>query len=328
MTLFTRRHFAAALGGAAALPIAARGQQRMPVIGFLSSAPIDGFAPELAAFRQGIGEHGLVEGRNVAIEFSWADNDNDRLRALAAEFVRRQIMVITAPGIAAALAAKSATTTIPVVFYTGANPVNLGLVTSLSRPTGNLTGVTGLGNELEPKRLELLHELIPAGTIFGLLVNPVNPFLAEPTTKAVEAAAQTLGLKVHVSHASTDHEIDMAYAALSQLHAGGLVVGADNFFNSRSERLAALALRHAIPTIYQYREFVTAGGVMSYGGSLTDAYRLLGIYTGRILKGEKPADLPVQQTAKVELMINMKTATALGLNIPITLLGRAEEVIE
>jgi putative ABC transport system substrate-binding protein len=290
----------AGLGGAAAWPIAARAQQgKMPVIGFLSNVPLDGLAPYLAAFHQGIKENGFIEGRNVTIEYSWANNENDRLAELAVEFSRRQTAVIVAPSIAAALAARSATAFIPIVFYTGADPVNLGLVNSFNRPNGNLTGVTGLGHELDRKRLELLHELIPTATSFALLVNAANPVLAEPTIREAQAAARTLGLQLHVLNASTERDIDTAFARLTELHTSGLVIGADNFFNSRSEQLAALALRHAVPTIYQYHKFAAAGGVMSYGASITEAYQLVGVYTGRILKGEKPAELPVQQATKV-----------------------------
>jgi putative ABC transport system substrate-binding protein len=325
-----RREFIAGLGGAALVcPLTARAQQPvMPVIGFLSSASLDGLAPYLPAFRQGLAETGLLEGRNVTIEYSWADNEEDRLRALAIEFIRRPTTVITAPSVAAALAAKSATMTIPIVFYTGADPVNLGLIASLNRPSGNITGVTGLGNELGPKRLELLREMLPTATVFAVLVNAANPILAEPTVINLQAAARTLAVQLHILSASTEQEIDTAFAKLVQLHASGLVIGADNFFNSRSEQLAALALRHAVPTIYQYRNFAAAGGVMSYGGSITDAYRLVGVYAGRIVKGEKPTDLPVQQATKIELIINMKTAKALGLEVPTTLLVRADEVIE
>jgi putative ABC transport system substrate-binding protein len=325
-----RRDFITLVGGAAAAwPLAAQAQQLvLPVVGFLSSASLNGLAPYVSAFRQGVHETGLVEGRNVTIEYSWADNENDRLRALAAEFVRRQTTVIVAPSIAAAVAAKSATPTIPIVFYTGADPVHLGLVSSLNRPSGNLTGVTGLGSELEPKLLELLRELVPTATVFVLLVNRTNPILAEPTIRTVQAVADSLGLRLHVLDASTERDIDTAFERLAELQAGGLVIGADNFFNSRSEQLAALALRYAVPTVYQYHAFAAAGGVMSYGGSLGEAHRLVGVYAGRILKGEKPADLPVQQATKVELVINLKTAKTLGLTVPLTLLGRADEVIE
>jgi putative ABC transport system substrate-binding protein len=324
-----RRAFIRLLSGAAALPLAAQAQQSaMPVIGFLSSAPLDGLAPYLAAFHRGIKENGFVEGRNVTIDYSWANNDNDRLEALAVEFSRHQTAVIVAPSFAAALAARSATAIIPIVFYTGADPVNLGLVNSFNRPGGNLTGVTGLGIELDRKRLELLHELIPTATSFALLVNAANPVLAEPTIREVQAAARTLGLQLHVLNASTERDIDTVFARLTELHTSGLVIGADNFFNSRSEQLAALALQHAVPTIYQYHKFAAAGGVMSYGASITEAYHLVGVYTGRILKGEKPTDLPVQQATKVELVLNLKTAKALGIEVPLSMLMRVNEVIE
>jgi putative ABC transport system substrate-binding protein len=326
--MIKRRKFIAGLGAVAALPSFAARAQSLPVIGFLSSASLGGLASYLSAFRQGIHETGLIEGRSVTIEYSWADNEDDRLQALAAEFARRQIAVIAAPSVAATLAAKAATATIPIVFYTGADPVNLGLVASLSRPSGNVTGVTGLGSELEPKRLELLHKMVPTANVFAVLVNGANPILAESTIRNVQAAAGVLGLQLHVLSASTEQEIVDAFAKVAQLHAGGLMIGADNFFNSRSEQLAALALRHAVPSLYQYRQFVSAGGVMSYGGSITDAYRLVGVYAGRIVKGEKPADLPVQQATKIESIINLKTAKALGLTIPETLLATADEVIQ
>jgi putative ABC transport system substrate-binding protein len=245
---------------------------------------------------------------------------------MAAELVRRQVAVIVAntPG---NLAAKVATTTIPIVFTTAGDPVQLGFVASLSRPGGNLTGVTQLGVEVGPKRLELAHELVPAATIIGLLVNPTNP-TAEPITRKLQEASRTLGLKLHVLHASTEREIEKAFATLLQLRAGALVISPDPFFNTQSEQLAALALRQAMPAIFQYRPFAAAGGLVSYGGSIADSYRTAGVYTGRILKGEKPVDLPVQQSSKVELFINLKTAKALGINIPNTLIGRADEVIE
>jgi putative ABC transport system substrate-binding protein len=262
----------------------------------------------------------------VAIEYRWAENQFDRLPALAADLVRRQVTVIVAGAIRSALAAKAATTTIPIVFSTAADPIKFGLVASLSRPGGNLTGVSTLSGEVGPKRLELLHEVVPAATLIGLLLNPTNP-VTEAFLTDQQAAARILGLRLHVLYASTEGDFDAAFANLVQVRAGGLVIGQHVFFQSRKEQLAALALRYAVPTIYQYRDFVAAGGLMSYGGGL-DFDRQVGVYTGRILKGEKPADLPVQQVTKVELVINMKTAKALGVTFPITLLGRADEVIE
>src|SRR5215813_2191042 len=330
-----RREFITLLGGAAApsllWPRAARAQQSgpMPVIGVLSAEWPDLFTDRLRVFHDGLRETGYVEGRNLAIEYRWAEGQNDRLPALAAELVRRQVTVIvTAGSTPAALAARAATTTIPIVFYVGADPVEVGLVTSLSRPGGNLTGVVTLNVEVAPKRLELLHELVPTATIIALLVNPTNPVLAEALTRDLEAAARTLGVTLHVLHASSERDFDTVFASLVQLRAGGLVIGADAMFNSRSEQLAVLALRHAVPAIYQFREFVSAGGLMSYGTTVVDTYRPLGVYTGRILKGEKPAELPVQQATRLELIINMKTAKALGISVPLPLAGRADEVIE
>jgi len=325
-----RRDFITMLGGAAAAwPTAARAQQSArPVVGVLGATTAQGYAAQLAAFRQGLNEAGFVEGRNVAIEYRWAEDQYDRLPALAADLVRRQVAVIaTIGGNPSSSAAKAATATIPVVFHGSVDPVEAGFVASLNRPGGNLTGVVTLNTELGQKRLELIHELVPTATTIGLLLNPTNA-VAEIQSKDLQAAARTLGLQLRVLHASTERDFDEVFATLIRLRAGGLVIGSDGFFVSRSEQLAALTVRHALPAIFQYRAFVTAGGLMSYGGSVTDSYRLSGIYTGRILKGEKPADLPVQQATKVELMINLKTAKALGLTVPLPLLGRADEVIE
>jgi putative ABC transport system substrate-binding protein len=326
-----RREFLATLGGAAAAwPLATRAQQpAMPVIGYLGSESPDAFAGRLRAFRQGLSETGYVEGKNVAIEYRWAENQFDRFPALMADLVRREVTVIVAvTGTPPALAAKAATATIPIVFVTAGDPVALGLVGSLNRPGGNLTGVATLTVELGPKQLEVLRELVPTATIIALLVNPTNPTNAETLSRDLQAAARTLGLQLHVLHASTERDFDTVFATLSRLRAGALVIGSDPFFNSRSQQLAALALRHAMPTMYPFREYAIAGGLISYGNSFADAHRQVGVYTGHILKGQKPADLPVQQATKVELIINMKTAKALGLTVPLVLLGRADEVIE
>jgi ABC-type uncharacterized transport system substrate-binding protein len=323
-----RREFITLLGGAAAAwPLVARAQQAMPVIGFLNSASPDGYAVPVGAFRQGLKDIGYVEGQNVAIEYRWAEGQYDRLPALAADLVRRQVTAIAATSTPAALTAKAATTAIPIVFTTSSDPMRLGLVASLSRPGGNVTGATQLNVEVGPKRLELVRELLPAATIIALLVNPTNP-VAETLARDLQAAARTIGLQLHILNASTERDIDDAFVNLAKLRASALVVGSDVFFNTRSEQLGALTVRHGVPTIYQYREFAAAGGLMSYSGSITDSYRRAGGYTGRILKGEKPADLPVQQSTKVELIINLKTAKTLGLTLPLSLLGRADEVIE
>jgi putative ABC transport system substrate-binding protein len=323
-----RRDFIISIGGAAAAwPLTAHGQQAMPVVGFFGSQSPELWADRLRAFQLGMSETGYVEGQNVAIEYRWARGEYDRLPALAADLVSRRVTVIAAGDTTTALAAKAATPSIPIAFTIAADPVKSGLVASLNRPGGNATGVTNLGRDVEPKRMELLHELVPAATIVGLLVNPTNPN-AETQSKDARAAARSLGLQIHTLYASTERDFDSAFASMAQLRVGGLVIGTDSFFSSRSEQLAAAALRYLVPAIYQYREFATAGGLMSYGGSATDGYRLVGIYTGRILKGEKPADLPVQLTTKVELFINLKTAKALRITFPLTLLGRADEAIE
>jgi putative ABC transport system substrate-binding protein len=325
--LYRRRDFVRLLGGAAAWPLTARAQQAMPVIGFLGSGSAELSTERVRAFRQGLGEAGYVEGRNVAIEYRWAEGQNDRLSALATDLVHRQVAVIAAAGGVPARTAKVATTTIPIVFWIEGDPVEVGLVASMNRPGGNLTGVTTLGAELGAKRLELLHELVPAATTITVLVDPTT-LTAETLLKELQSAARILGLQIQILRASNERDFDTAFATLVQQRVGGLVIGPGPLFFGQSEQLAALALRHAVPTIFQFREFVAAGGLVSYGGSATDSYRQVGAYTGRILKGEKPADLPVQQATKVELIINLKTAQALGLTVPLPLLGRADEVIE
>jgi putative ABC transport system substrate-binding protein len=327
-----RREFISLIGRAAASPLAwplAAGAQQpaMPVVGFLGTRAAGDDPHLLAAFRQGLNEAGYVEGQNVAIEYRFAENQYDRLPPLAADLVQRQVAVIAANG-RAAQAAKEVTAKVPIVFVAGFDPVEVGLVVSLNRPGGNITGVSILDVELGPKRLELLHELLPTATVIAALINPSDPARAETTSKELQAAADGLGLQLHILKASTDRDFDTVFASLAQLRADGLVIGGEPFFNSRSEQLGALSVRHAMPTIYQLRPFAAAGGLASYGANLTDAYRLVGVYTGRILNGVKPAELPVQQSTKVELIINMKTAKALAITVPISLLGRADEVIE
>jgi putative ABC transport system substrate-binding protein len=320
-----RRDFITLIGGAAAWPLAARAQQpAVPLIGFLNGASPEGYVPYVTAFRQGLKEVGYVDGQNVAIEYRWAEGQYDRLPALAADLVRRQVVVIAAGTIPAAPAAKAATATIPIVFTTGLDPVQAGLVASLNRPGGNLTGVTALAVEVGPKGLELLHELVPTATVIALLVNPTDPS-AEALSRDLQPAARALGLQLHILHASTERDFDTVFATLLQLRAGGLMIGTDGFFITQIEQLATRTVRHAVPAIFQYREFTAAGGLMSYGVSNRDLYRLVGVYTGRILRGEKPADLPVLQPTKFELAINLKTTKALGLTVPDKMLALADE---
>ena len=327
-----RRDLIAALGGAAvAWPLAAYAQQSaMPVVGFLNPASPQSYPRPLAAFLKGLAEAGYIDGQNITIQYRWAEGHNDRLPALAADLVRSHVSVIAATTTAAALAAKAATSTIPVVFETGSDPIKLGLVASLSRPGGNITGAASMSVEvIAAKGLELLHELLPAARVIALLVNPTNPTVAEPQEREVLAAARALGLEVRVLQAAnSERDFDGVFAKLLELHAAGLVISADALFTSQSQQLAALAVRHAVPAVHARREFAMAGGLLSYGSEITDSYRVAGLYTGRILKGDKPADLPVQQATKVELVINLKAAKALGIAIPLSLSGRADELIE
>jgi putative ABC transport system substrate-binding protein len=323
-----RRDFFAVIGSAAVTwPLLARAQQPMPVIGFLNVAAPDGYALYVAAFRDGLKESGYVDGQNVAIEYRWAEVQYDHLPDMAADLVRRQVSVIVA-NTPANLVAKKATDTIPIVFTTASDPVQIGLVSNLSRPGGNVTGVSQLNVEIGPKRLELARELMPAATAVAFLVNPGDVSRAETLTKDAQAAAGPLGLRLDVLRAGTDAEIAAAFAGFAELKAGVLVIGADALFNSKSQLLAELSLRYKVPAIYQYGEFTDAGGLISYGGSIKESYRWAGVYAGRILKGVKPADLPVQQSIKVELIVNLKTAKALGVTVPLALLGRADQVIE
>jgi ABC-type uncharacterized transport system substrate-binding protein len=324
-----RRNFIALLGGAAAWPLAARAQQAaMPVIGFLEIRSPDAIADRLRAFRQGLKDTGYIEGENVAIAYRSAENQIDRLSELAADLVRQQVAVIVATGSPVpALAAKAATTTIPIVFTVAQDPVRLGLVASFARPGGNLTGINFLTGELVAKRLELLRELVPAATRVAVLVNPTNP-VAETTVRDVEPAARAIGMQIQVLNASTSREIGAAFATFVRERPDALFVGNDGFFNSRRVQLSLLAMRHAVPAVYGSREIAEVGGLMSYGASITDAYRQVGAYAGRILKGAKPADLPVVQASKFELIINTQTAGMLGLSVPDKLLSVADEVIE
>jgi putative ABC transport system substrate-binding protein len=323
-----RREFITLLGGSVVWPVTAVAQQRTPVIGFISAITPEELAEPVAGFREGLGEAGYFEDRNVAIEYRWGRGSNDRMLEFAADLVRRRVDVIATPASPpATLAAKAATTTIPVVFYVAADPVAMGLVASLNRPSGNLTGVTTLGAELGAKRLELLHELVPTATVIAVLVNPKGTS-AEAFVRSVQAGALALGLKIEVVHASTDSDLDSVFATLGRLSAGGLVIAPDQVLYALSERIAALAIQHRVPTSFQYRQVTAAGGLMSYGANAVDLFRLVGVYTGRILKGAKPADLPVVQSTKFEFVINRKTANELGLTVPSKLIALADEVIE
>jgi len=325
-----RRDFITLTGGAAVWPLAARAQpSAMPMIGYLHSASAAAFAYLMPAFHKGLGEAGYVEGRSVAIEYRWAEGHNDRLAAMAADLVRRQVAVIVTPiSTAAALAAKAATSTIPIVFAIGADPVKSGLVASFNRPGGNATGVSDIGVELAAKRLGLLHELLPGAASFAVLVNPDNPSISNPFVAEVQAAAAAIGRQIEVVTAATNSDIDMAFATFAKRHVDAFLISPEALFVARRAQILTLAARHAVPAIYHRREFVEAGGLMSYGSNFADQFHLTGIYAGRILKGEKPADMPVQLPTKFEFVINMQTAKTFGIDVPTTLLARADEVIE
>jgi putative ABC transport system substrate-binding protein len=324
-----RREFIKLIGGAATWPLAARAQQgAMPVIGFLCSGSQVSDAPRVAAVQRGLSENGYVVGRNASAEYRWADDQNDRLRALAIDLAHHPVTVIVAIGTTpAALAAKAATSTVPIVFTIGSDPVEIGLVSALNSPGGNATGVSFLNRVIVAKQVELLHEAVPSRAVIGFLVNPTNPY-TDLDVRDAQAAADALGLKLIVAKAAAESDFEKAFVTLAQNRVGALLVAGNLFFNDQRERLVALATREAMPAMFPWREAAAAGGLMSYGASIPEAFRQAGIYTGRILKGEKPADLPVQQSTKVELVINLKTAKALGLTFPLSLLGRADEVIE
>jgi len=325
-----RRDFIKIFAGSVAVwPLTARAQRSgMPIVGFLSLASAEGYQAQMAAFRQGLQQTGYVEGRNVAIDYRLAEGRVEQLAALAADLVRREVSVIATATTPAALAAKAATRTIPIVFEMAGDPVGLGLIASLDRPGGNVTGVTNMNIQITPKRLQLLHEVVPTAKVMALLVNPVNSTVAETQSREVRAAAHTLGVDLHVLNASTEHDFNSVFANLIQLRVGGLVIGSEPLFSSRSRQLGELTVSHAVPAIAGIDDFAAAGGLLSYGVDSQDTYRLAGIYAGRVLKGERPADLPVQQATKVRLSVNLKTAKALGLNVPNTLIGRADVVIE
>ena len=324
-----RREFITLVGSAAAWPIVAPAQQAaMPVVGYLSAASPDEGEPRAAAFRRGLQESGYIVGQNVAIEYHWAEQQIDRLPAMAADLVKRRVTVIAAVTTPAVLAAQAATTTIPIVFEAGTDPVRLGLVTNLNRPGGNVTGVTSLIVEVAPKRLELLHELLPTAKVMALLLNPDDRALAQAHQREVLSAARNRGLELHVLNARSEGDFDAVFADIKRLRVGGLVIGGGSVFLRGINKLAALTVRHAVPAIYQARAFPVAGGLMSYGSDTLDNYRLAGVYTGRVLKGENPAELPVVQASKFELVINLKTAKALGINVPPSMQARADEMIE
>jgi len=322
-----RREFIALLGGTVLAPLAARAQQAMPVIGLINGTSAGKYEPQIAAFREGLKQAGFVDGENVRIEYRWANGDYSRLPALAADLVERQVAVIVA-NTPANLVAKKATDKIPVVFTTASDPVQIGLVTNLNHPGGNVTGVSQLNASLGPKRLELARELVPTATDMALLINPEDPPRADKVVAEVQAAASRLGLNLHILRASTETDIETALARFAQTKASALVVGADAFFNAHAPLLAEATLRHRVPTVYEYTEFTEAGGLMSYSGDIKESYRWAGIYTGRILKGAKPGDLPVQQSTTVQLIVNLKAAKALGITVPLSLLGRADKIIE
>ena len=326
-----RREFVTFVTGAAAWSAAARAQQtdNVPVIGFLGASSAEVYESRLGAFRRGLNETGIVEGQNVAIEYRWANGQYERLPMLATQLVQRHVAVIVAGGgTPAAVAAAAATKTIPIVFAVGVDPVAAGLVSSLNKPGGNVTGVTNMNVEIGPKRLELLKELLPSLTSVAVLVNPINPVVSEAFLRGMQTAALTLKIQIHVLNANSEAEIKDAFRKLVQLHVGALVVSTDVFFNSQGKLLGALSVQNAMPAVYQYRPFVAAGGLLSYGGDDIEYYHLAGVYAGRVLRGGKPSDLPVQQSPKVELIINLKTAKALGITVPNTIVGRADEVIE
>jgi putative ABC transport system substrate-binding protein len=324
-----RREFINLVGGAAVWPLVASAQQaQMPVVGYLSAASPDAGEPNAAAFRRGLQESGYVVGQNVAIEYRWAEQQIDRLPAMATDLVQRHVNVIAAVTTPGALAAQAATTTIPIIFETGSDPVRLGLVANLNQPGGNVTGVTGLTVEVTAKRLELLHELVPTASVMALLINPADRALAQGQVREVVSAARKRGIELHVLNVGSERDFDAVFANLKRLHVGGIVIGAGSVFVRGGNQLAALTVRHAVPAIYPYRDFCVAGGLMTYGSDILDSYRLAGVYTGRVLKGENPAELPVMQPTKFELVINIKTAKTLGITVPLSLIARADELIE